>query len=491
MGKSTPVSPALLAKISANEKALQGVQANTDGLTLDQLDPAGTIADSDLSYLRQGTAPNYLDGRVSQIALKAYFLAGIGEIIDDQVANLIQTSGGLKKTYDDAGNLLTIGIDISTLSSTFALPLTTSSPVSANYAMIVDDVGRVISAATGATDLTVTLLTNGIPVGTTIAASKNDTGAGKVIVTDGTTVLGWLLTQHDFALWRWNGTAWRLVSKNIAPVFLTFTTSGTFNPHPLATSYDVECIGPGGPGGSGRRGAAGAARSGGAGGARGGVTRKRLAAGQVTAPVTMTIPGATPGAAAQTVDSTDGNVGATPGDTTFGALVKAGAGPFGAKGTAGGASAGGGGVGEVGIGQTGGGGTGPATGAGGNAGSDVAGPGGGGGAATAANAYFAGGRGAQGSFQTPVPTTLPGLSTAGTDTTAGTNGPDGVSITDPMTQTGGGGGSGGAAGFGGGNGGNGGNPGGGGGGGGASLNGANSGAGGAGGRGEIRVRVIF
>lgn len=495
MAKTIPLTPgqvqalADLAGLIARVAALE----SDGGSSVDTLAAATGLSGADRTYLGQGAGVSAKDAFATLDQIKNFVLDGIGETAQDAIAALLAAgTGNVRPTYDDAANALSLNIDPAAISPVFSLPLTTSSPIAAAYAMVPGDAGRVASVATGAADITVTLLVSGIAVGTTVAVAKNDTGAGKVIVSDGTNALAWLMTQFDLVLFRWNGTAWRVVVKNLASVFRVFTANDTFAPIPLAASYDVECIGAGGGGGSGRRGAAGSVRTGGSGGGRGGVQRKRVPASLVTGPVALTVPAGPSGGAAVTTDSTDGNAGSLAADTTFGNLVKAGAGTQGSKGSTTVANGGTPGAGEGSMANvTGVGGSSPVGAAGNPSVADLAGPGGGGAPISSANGYFAGGRGERGSFASPTAVAFSTAGTAGSDTVAGGAGTSGGDVSDVTLQVGGAGGSGGGSGLGGGNGGNGGNPGGGGGGGGASLNGAPSGAGGAGGRGEIRVRVNF
>lgn len=110
----------------------------------------------------------------------------------------------------------------------------------------------------------------------------------------------------------------------LSPFYLKVTVSQTFTMPPGYAEIELDAVGGGGQGGSGRRGAVGSIRAGGApGGTPSRVIRKlrNIVAGTGT---TITIgAGGTTGAAAQTVDDTDGINGQAGGNTTFGALLTA------------------------------------------------------------------------------------------------------------------------------------------------------------------------
>lgn len=104
----------------------------------------------------------------------------------------------------------------------------------------------------------------------------------------------------------------------------TFTSSGTWTKPPNITYVRVECIGGGQGGSSGRTGAASSGgRTGGAGGAGGAGRAKTFLASELDATVAVTIGAGGAGGAAVTTTSTVQNIGASGGDTSFGALLKA------------------------------------------------------------------------------------------------------------------------------------------------------------------------
>ena len=325
---------------------------------------------------------------------------------------------------------------------------------------------------------------------------KNDSGAGRVIVTDGTTELAWLSAQNDIVSLRSDGTNWVAVGWNIKPIQDNFTTVGTasWTKPPLATAVDVACFPGGCGGGSGRRGPTGAIRTGGGGGVGGGVFAIfGFPSASLPASLTVTVGDGGVGGPSQTVDATNGTLGSLGGDSFFGDYVKG----FGSR-----ATASGGGAGSTGNASGGAaatqlsmyrGGTGVSSSSTANAtqgtfNSPINGGGGAGGSSDVANNQrlpCAGELGSMGFTSSGV--------AAGTAGTAGNPGGDGADA-DPDTFLGGGAGGGGGfyvAATAGTAGGGGGYPGGGGGGGAAADNGNNSGAGGKGGRGEVRVVTHF
>lgn len=287
--------------------------------------------------------------------------------------------------------------------------------------------------------------------------------------------------------WNATSTAGAVTPTNVQ----TFTTVGTTSWTKPAGAVIVraEVIGGGSGGGSGRRGAAASVRCGGGGG--GGASRSdaMINASDLPSTVTVVVGAAGTGGAAQTVDSTDGNVGGTGGDsrfgdTTGGIQVYARVGNPGAAGTA---SIGSGGAVSIGMFPGASGGSASTTGLVGVAAgaTGTTGGGGSGGGITSADAASAGGTGSVSSFSNIRTVTAAGTVGAGQNGAAGS--------AAPAAGMGGDGGGGGASSITGaaGTGGAGGIYGAGGGGGGASLNGNNSGAGGAGGAGFVRVTTYF
>jgi hypothetical protein len=266
-----------------------------------------------------------------------------------------------------------------------------------------------------------------------------------------------------------------------------YATPGTFvyTKPAGATRVEVSVLNAGCGGGSGRRGAAGTARFGGGGGAAGLLVRQSFKADDLPASVTVRVAAGGAGAAAQTVDNTDGTTGAPPAVWSyFGATILIAPRHSVGGGFGGTAAAGTGGTTIYGTGTGFGAGSvasittapaalaaGTVSAAGGNAGGSI----------TAANVPMLGGvqynavfgglvgtpgvvDGASPTAGTPPVGLAPGLGGSGgwaSITKAAANGTD-------------------AAGYGGG-----------GGGGGASLNGFNSGAGGKGGDGYVRVVTYF
>lgn len=271
------------------------------------------------------------------------------------------------------------------------------------------------------------------------------------------------------------------------PLVVDFTSSGTSVIPINCTTVQLIAVGAGGGGGSGRRGAAGTARGGGGGGGSGGVSLAVYRAadlGGAGTVLTVTVGAGTPGAVAQTVDSTDGTGAAISGNSAISVAAVsrliAGGGRGGGAGTT---SGGGGGIIQNSYtfpGVTGGAGGSGAAGGSGVLGSAGPGGGGGGGGISSGDVQFAGGGGSLG-------VTAFGNSNGGTAGTLGGGAGGDAAAISPGFQGGGGGAGGGSnTGGAGGNGGAG-VRGGGGGGGGASVNGNNSGAGGNGGDGWVRI----
>lgn len=358
------------------------------------------------------------------------------------------------------------------------------------YTTVAGDLRKTLLVTTGATDATITLYSASLAGdGKFISFRKSDTGAGKVIITDGATAYAWLMTQGDTVQLRVNGTTWEAVTCKIATNTIVYTANGTWIKPPLLKSLSVWAIGGGSGGGSGRRGAAGGQRFGGGGGSASGINfLNDIPASSLAATETVTVAATAAGGTAIAVDDTDGNAGTNGNDSSFGSWIKGKAGNGGVGGTA---TAGTGGVAPTTTTMRV-----PITGGSASStsatptsvGTNVVGSGSAGGGLSAANVERAGGTpgtGSSASFTT--------VSAGAGGAVGGAAGTAGSSISNSLTQEGGSGGGGGganAAGAGG-DGGAGGSPGGGGGGGGASVNGFASGAGAAGARGEVRVTQRF
>jgi hypothetical protein len=357
------------------------------------------------------------------------------------------------------------------------------------YTTVSADRRCVLSCNTGGVDQTLTL---GSPTeagdGVLIAPRKSDAAAGKVIVTDGTTILANLRTQGDVVYVRVRNNVWEVNWRMLSPLrtVLDGPAVGTFVPDPLTTQMELIMIGAGGPGASGSTGAAAVATLGGGGGAPGNIVRVLINRAALT-PLTYNIAGRFNGGAAIAGASTAGANGATPTNTTFGQFTVR-PGNVGAGVGTGGNGLGGGrnteGVILSGI-------TSLSTAAAPAPVESAVGPGGAGGGISTGNVAQSGTAGGIGSAWAG---TRPTAGVAGT-TGGAIDGTDGADATDAITQRGGSGGAGGAANASGagnsGNGGKGGTPGGGGGGGGAARNGGTSGAGGQGGASRVIVREFF
>lgn len=398
---------------------------------------------------------------------------------------------------------------------------------SGNYTPLAADRGKIVRF-TGSAASTITLSGAGLADGWYIVLEHRGTGttaAAKRLAYSGT--IDGVVNPAEYPgaarLIQWDGAAFTsvLLAGGYIEIRLSDSPFTLTLPPPSAGGGEVcpELWGAGGGGGSGRRGAAGGVRTpgcGGGGGAYNTLSFPYAALGGAS--ITCTVGAGGAGAAAITVDSTNGNTGTAGGNTTFGALLTAfgagGGGPGTAAAVSGGGGGGqtsagtngsaansvGGGPGATGsglVGAFGGGGSstsqqgnaagwGGASGAGSSTingffgGSSLRGGSGGGagGVITAANAAVAGGNG--GSAIGNNGGGGAGGAATGANGGAGTAGPTPLG---PGTAGGGGGahatlatGNGGAGGIACG-----------GGGGAASLNGNNSGAGGAGGDGLIRV----
>ena len=361
------------------------------------------------------------------------------------------------------------------------------------YTTTLNDLGKTLQITTGASNATVTLIgasATGVEDGNMMAIRKVDAGAGKLTVTDGTTTIAILRTQHDSVLVRTNLVAWRAQTWKIKPFLSVITTTQSFAIDPLATRLRVIGTGGGSGGGSGRVGADGSARWGGGGGSGGGWVENQFLVSNITSPVTCTIGAGGAGGAAVATSDTNGNPGIGGGDTSFGTYMMAKAGNGGAGGTT---TSGTGGIASSSTSTVSlvlNGSSSSVTAIPSLAGTSPIAPssGGAGGGISTANVEFAGGGASQSSAASPS-TTSGG---AGGSTSGGVGG-NGLTITDYVTKFGGSGAGGGGSSrtSNAGKGGDGGAPGGGGGGGGAALNSFSSGAGGSGGRGELRIYTYF
>ena len=114
--------------------------------------------------------------------------------------------------------------------------------------------------------------------------------------------------------------AWQVI--RVSAVVTTLTASGNI-PKPTGARYaDIEIWGGGGAGGAGRKGAAASVRCGGGGGSGGAYVKWRVDASECDDNLICTIPSAAEGAEAVSTNSTNGNAGASPANTTV--LLRAG-----------------------------------------------------------------------------------------------------------------------------------------------------------------------
>lgn len=132
---------------------------------------------------------------------------------------------------------------------------------------------------------------------------------------------------------------------------LEYTASGTWTKPAGLLAALVYAIGCGGGGGGGARVASGTAASGGGGGGGAGVTGGLFLAAQLGATETITIGTAGTGGAGATSAGNPGSNGTAGGNTSFGSILQAFGGGFGAGGQVAGNSGGGGGAGSNGAGS--------------------------------------------------------------------------------------------------------------------------------------------
>jgi hypothetical protein len=269
----------------------------------------------------------------------------------------------------------------------------------------------------------------------------------------------------------------------------TFTSSGTWTKPAGAVAVDVVVISAGGGGGSGRKSGVAAQASGGGGGGGGSYSMRNISAALLGATEAITVGIGGTGGASVTINTTNGNIGVTGGNSSFGAWIQVtGGGGAGAATTASGPAGAGSSARAMfqgGNGSAGGGGAGTLTG-GSNTTVGGAGGGAGGGLPASATVGFAGSTGG-----TALGTWFSGGTANGG--TIGGNGSSSPNVAAGFPASGSAGGGGGSSVTGNaGNGGNGGTYGGAGGGGGAGLDSVgNSGAGGNGADGIVVVTTYF
>jgi len=381
------------------------------------------------------------------------------------------------------------------LNRLFATTVTLSAQA---YTTVSGDLGKLLLVAPGSSNATITLLAAATAgEGAVQYLKKSDSVAGRVVVSDGSSDLAWLSTQNDIVAFRSDGSVWKAIGWNIAPIQDNYTVVGTatWTKPPLAQSHDLACFAGGCGGGSGARRATGGIRTGGGGGTGAGAAAIfGYPSSRLSSQVTVTVGDGGAGGTPPAGDTTNGSLGSLGVSSSFGnyligqaSVASASGGAGGGTGNAAGGAAasqfcmyrGGNGIGSssttnvVSSGSQ----------------SMVNGGGGAGGSADASNVQRLPCAGDVGSYGFSAA----GAVAAGIAGSAGNAGGKGADA-DPNSLLGGGGGGGGGyyvASTAGTNGGEGGYPGGGGGGGGASDNGFAAGAGGKGGRGEVRVVTHF
>lgn len=246
----------------------------------------------------------------------AYLVASGWATRVDGVPDSVITGGlSAPAINPETGALVNAGTG-SLIVSSFYLPIALSG---ATLALGTTHLRRLCKVTTGASDSAVTLPTAAL-AGDTLMIAKADSGVGRVLIN---TSLAWLSAQNDAVQLWYDGSAWTVAWRDIAPVRDLFLGGGTWTKRPLAKQVLVRLIGGGGGGGSGRKGAAGTARRGGGGGQGGTYTETVLRVDSCGATETVAIGAGGSGGGSQATNSSNGNAGVNGGNSSFGSLVYA------------------------------------------------------------------------------------------------------------------------------------------------------------------------